>query len=149
MLKQYSITIISSYLVYKLTFYWCLKQSYPNINRLIAQQILHKLQMNKTQQSISVGSKPSVLQWPPPDGSLRVNKFEQVSIVGHQVPVAGGLEMGGPRSDISGWAWGWRPCAVRSKASWVMVTWGHPVDRQNGRHIRLKTSPSCYSIGGR
>ena len=52
------------------------------------------------EESIPVGGeppacKPFVLQWPPLDVTSegpQVNKFEQVSIVGHQMSVAGGEE---------------------------------------------------------
>ena len=58
-----------------------------------------------------------------------MNKFEQVSSVGHKMSVVGGIPGpmsggGGPRSDVWGGGPGKGDCTVRSKASWVMATWG-------------------------
>ena len=76
-----------------------------------------------------------------------VNKFEQVSGLDHQISVG------------VGWGWGppshaWRSesgpgkgsCTVRSKASWVMVTWDpFPVDRQT----RMKILSTHNFVSGR
>ena len=42
------------------------------------------------------------------------------------------------------WGRGSGPCTVKSNVSWVMVTWGPPVNRQT----RLKTLPSRKFVGG-
>ena len=74
-------------------------------------------------------------------GDPQVNKFEDVSSVGHQMSVAWG-RVRGPRSD--GWDGGGRSlksdvggggsCTAKSKVSRVMVTWAPPMNRQNDRH---------------
>ena len=73
-------------------------------------------------------------------GDPQVNKFEDVSSVGHQMSVAGG-RVRGPRSD--GWGGGGRSlksdvgggsCTAKSKVSRVMVIWGPSMNRQNERH---------------
>ena len=56
------------------------------------------------------------------EGNPRMNKFEQVSGLGRQMPLAGDL---GPGSLYRGQGQGWRgrgaPCMVRSNTSCVMV----------------------------
>ena len=64
-----------------------------------------------------------------------MNKFEQVSRDGLQMSLAGGwggsLDLClGVRPGLGRVPWphvGGGGCTVRSNASWVMVTWGHPL----------------------
>ena len=106
------------------------------------------------EESIPVGGeppacKPCVLQWPPLDVTSegpQVNKFEQVSIVGHQMSVlrrrAG---LGGPRSNVQGEAGTGVPVQRGIMGNGNM---GNPLDRQNDRHTRLKTLTFGNSVGG-
>ena len=52
-----------------------------------------------------------------------MNKFEQVSSDGDKMSLGGGL--GGPMLEGAGWRG-----LMKSNVSWVMVTWGSPVNRQ-------------------
>ena len=82
-----------------------------------------------------------------------MSKFEDVSSDDHQVSIAGGVRarVEGTMSHVwegaragsyhvsclaggGNWSQGEGPCTVRSNASWAMVTWDTPVDRQNDRH---------------
>ena len=54
-----------------------------------------------------------------------INKHEQVSSDGYQMPLVGEA-FGGPHVTCLDGGWG----CVRPYASWVMVTWGPPMDRQ-------------------
>ena len=78
----------------------------------------------------------------PVAGVSEVTKFEQVSIDGNQMPLAGclcpvrsqvwsggGVGAGGTKVHCVERAWARRFHTVRYNRSWVMVTWG-PVDRQ-------------------
>ena len=82
-----------------------------------------------------------------------MNKFKKVSGDGHQMSVA---ERGGTRASQGPLVFCARGVGargspsltsgnvtytVRSNASWVMVTWGPPVDRQTDTSV--KTLPSC------
>ena len=67
-----------------------------------------------------------------------MNKFEQVSILGHEMS---------PAKEGDCWVGG-NSCMVRSKASRVMVTWEPPLPHVN-KQTRLKTLPSNTFIGGR
>ena len=53
----------------------------------------------------------------------KVNKFEQVSSLGHEMSLAGRGAL--YKEDGGALYRGWEgcPCMVRSNASWVMVTW--------------------------
>ena len=79
-------------------------------------------------------------------GGPQINKFEEVCSDGCQVSLVG--------------AWGRGPhvpcleegrgtCTVRSKALWVMVTWGSSSPEQNDRQTPVKTLPFHNFVGGR
>ena len=75
-----------------------------------------------------------------------MNKFEQVSIVGHQMSVLSWRAgPGGPRSNVQGEAGTGVPVQRGIIGNGNM---GNPLDRQNDRHTRLKTLPSRNSVGG-
>ena len=95
------------------------------------------------QGSIPVGCvppacQPYMLQLPDVStywGCPQVNKFEQVSSDGHRMLASGTI------SEVQGRAGG--TCAVRSNASWVMVTWGPSPFTKTDRQTQVKTLPSC------
>ena len=71
-----------------------------------------------------------------------MNKFEQVSIVGHQMSVLSRRAgLGGPRSNVQGEAGTGVPIQRFIMGNGNM---GNPLDR----HTRLKTLPSGNSVGG-
>ena len=75
-----------------------------------------------------------------------MNKFEQVSIVGHQMSVLS--RKAGPRglrSNVQGEAGTGVPVQRGIMGNGSM---GNPLDRQNDRHTRLKALPSSNPIGG-
>ena len=70
-------------------------------------------------------------------GDTQVNKFEQVSSLGHQIPGEGGR--GSLCSD---------PCAVKFNFSLLMVTWDLRVDRITDRHDWEHYLPTTSLAGG-
>ena len=59
-------------------------------------------------------------------GCPQVNKFEQVSSLGHQMSLAGAGQEGFLYRGAAGTGVGAGLCMVRLNASWVMVTWEPP-----------------------
>ena len=66
-------------------------------------------------------------------GGAEVNKFEQVSSDGHQMSLAGGAWAVGSLSNEVQYLRAGGPGAMRSNASWLMVTYD-TVDRMTDRH---------------
>ena len=69
--------------------------------------LAHRMCFNNQTPNVSTG-------W----GCPQVNKFEQVSSLGHQLPLAGDGGLG--------------ESMVRFNASWIMVSWGPPVLTSGG-----------------